>query len=119
MPNSRGGSRRCTSGMPTVHPRWQVLAAEAPEAVLRVAVDRPVGAADLRELRVPEKFDLLVVEAAILHDLRGAQCVAAVYDLHLGREARQEVRLLERRVASDHDDQLCAAQEKAIARRPR
>ena len=61
--------------------------------------------------------DLRVVERALLHDLRGAQLVAAVHDRHLVGELGEEGRLLHRRVAAaDHDDVL-VAEEEAVAGR--
>jgi hypothetical protein len=54
---------------------------------------------------------------ALLHDLAGAEAVAAVDQVHAAAHARQEGRLLHRRVAAaDHHDVLVAV-ERAVAGR--
>ena len=66
---------------------------------------------------VEDELDLLVLARAVDHDRRRAELVAAVDDHDLAREAREERRLLHRRVAAadDHDDLV--AEERAVARR--
>ena len=54
---------------------------------------------------------------AIDHDLRGAERVAAVEQVHLGREAGQVGRLLERGVAAADDGDLAVLEEEAVAGR--
>ena len=79
-----------------------------------------VLAEDVDDLAVPEEADLLVGERALLHDLRGAQRVAAVHDRHRPGEAGEEGGLLHRRVAAaDHDDVLVAEEEAVTGRTPR
>ena len=64
-----------------------------------------------------QELDLLVGAGALEHDLRGPELVAAVHDRDLGRELRQEERLLHRRVAAADDDDLALAVEGAVAGR--
>src|SRR5918995_1667569 len=64
-----------------------------------------------------EELDLLVGTGAVGHDLRGAELAAAVDDRHLRREARQEERLLHRRVPATDDHDLAVAVERAVAGR--
>ena len=67
--------------------------------------------------RVPLEGDLRVVQGALSHDARGAQGVAAVHDDDLGREVRQEGRLLHRGVAAADDGQATILEEEAVAGR--
>jgi hypothetical protein len=60
-------------------------------------------------------LDLGIVHGAVDHDLRGAELVAPVHDRDLARELREEGRLLHRRVAAAHDQQLPVAEEEAVA----
>ena len=76
-----------------------------------------VGAEHLVQLVVPERFDLWVLEQAVLKDLFGSQFVAAVDQGHLGGKVRQEQRLFHSRVAAaDHDDLLSAIEEPVACR---
>ena len=89
-------------------------------AVDRVAQQQArdrVTAEDIGDLAVPDELDLLVRERTVLHDLRRAQLVAAVHDVDLRGELRQERRLLHRRVAAPDDGDLLLAEEEAVARR--
>ena len=66
---------------------------------------------------VEHELDLLVRAGAVDHDRRGAELLAAVDEGHLAREARDEGRLLHRRVAAaDHHDVL-VAEERGVAGR--
>ena len=49
------------------------------------------------------------------HDLRRAELVAAVHEHDLGGEAREERRLLHRRVAAADDDHALVAEERGVA----
>ena len=74
-------------------------------------------AQDLLDGRVPLEGDLRVVQGTLGHDARGAQGVAAVHDDDLGREVRQEGRLLHRGVAAADDGQTTILEEEAVAGR--
>jgi len=65
---------------------------------------------------VPPEFDLGVLERLLLHDLRRPQGVAPVNHGHLRGEPRQEVRLLQRRVAASHHRDRFAPEEETVAR---
>ena len=65
--------------------------------------------------RVPEKLDLGVAEGPVLHDLRGAELVAAMDDGDLLGEAAEEVGLLQCRVTTANDRNVVVTEEKAIA----
>jgi hypothetical protein len=70
------------------------------------------GAHHLVDGVVPDDLDLGVLEQAVLHDLLGAQAVAAVDQRDLGGEIGQEQRLFDGGVAAaDHDDLLAAIEE--------
>src|SRR5207247_2164046 len=61
---------------------------------------------------VPDELDLRVLERALLHDLGGAQRIAAVDHVDLLAEPRDVERLLHRRVAApDHHDALILEEE--------
>src|SRR5206468_8883034 len=60
--------------------------------------------------------DLGVRDGPVLHDLAGAEVLPAMEHVDPGREARQEERLLERRVATADDRDLLVTEEEAIAR---
>ena len=77
---------------------------------LVVAVERVDGG-------VPGELDLRVGEGTLLHDLGGAQLVAAVDQRHLRAEAGQERRLLERGVTAADDRDVLVAEEEAVAGR--
>ena len=64
-----------------------------------------------------EELDVAELARALEHDLRGAELVATVHDRHLGRELRQEDRLLHRGVAAADDDRLAVLEERRVARR--
>src|SRR6266545_1519791 len=66
---------------------------------------------------VPHELDLRVPARLLLHDLRRAQLVAPVDEVHLGRVLREERRLLDGGVASAHHRDLDAAEEEAVAGR--
>ena len=77
--------------------RLGVFQAHARHAALR-------RAENLQHLGVPDEINLLVFEGLLLHDLRGAQGIAAVNDDDARGVARQKRRLLHRGVAAaDHD----------------
>src|SRR5690606_3393408 len=76
-----------------------------------------VLAADARDLAVPQELDLLVGERPLLHDLGGAQRVAAVDDGDGPGELREEDRLLHRGVAPADDGDVLLAEEEPVARR--
>ena len=62
-----------------------------------------------------QELDVLLAAGALLHDLRGAELVAAVHDLQVLGELGDEDRVLHRRVAAaDHRDVL-ALEEGAVA----
>jgi hypothetical protein len=73
-----------------------------------------VVAADAGDLAVPQELDLLVGERALLHDLGGAQLVAAVDHGDGAGELGQEVRLFHRGVAAADDGDVLLAEEEAV-----
>ena len=75
-----------------------------------------VGAVDGVDRGVPDDVELGVGEGALLHDLGGAQLVAAHDQGDLGAEARQERRLLDRGVATTDDRDVLVAEEEAVTR---
>src|SRR5437763_1099044 len=77
-------------------------------AVLRVAQD-------LAHHHVPHELDLRVPPGAVLHDLGGAQLVAAVEHAHARGVLGQEVRLLHGRVAAAHHHHVLLLEEEAVA----
>ena len=58
-----------------------------------------------------------LANAPVLHDLAGAQLVAAVDDRDLGGELGEEAGLLDRRVATADDRDVLIAEEEAVAGR--
>ena len=66
---------------------------------------------------VPHQLELRVGEGAVLHDLRGAQLVAAVDEVDLLGEAGEERGLLDRGVAAADDRDLLVAEEEPVAGR--
>ena len=64
---------------------------------------------------IPDELDLGIAEQAILHDLFGAQPVAAMDQGHLVGVMGEEDRLLDGRVAAAHDAHLLAAEEETVA----
>ena len=61
--------------------------------------------------------ELLVPVRPVDHDPRRAELVAAVHEVHVRRELRQEERLLERRVAAADDVHVLVAEERRVAGR--
>ena len=70
----------------------------------------------LFQRRVPEDFDLGVLEQAVLQDLLGAEAFAAVDDGHLGGEIGQEQRLFHGGIAAADNQHFAAPIEEAVAR---
>src|SRR5215831_16194165 len=58
-----------------------------------------------------------MLDDAALHDLAGAEGVTPVDEMHLGDVARQEERLLHRRVAAADDRNLLVLEEEAVTGR--
>src|ERR1019366_4661552 len=71
---------------------------------------------DLLDDRVEMDLDLRILKRALHHDLRSAELASPVDEVHLRAELREEAGFLHRRVATAHDDDLLATEEKAIAR---
>src|SRR5262249_7546456 len=71
---------------------------------------------DLLDGRVPDDLDLGLGEQALLQDLLGPQLGTAMDQGNLGREMRQEERLLDCGVAAADYDNFLATIEEAIAR---
>ena len=61
------------------------------------------------------KVMFVAVAGALLHDLRGAELVAAVHDRQVVRELGDEDRVLHRRVAAADDRDVLALEEGAVA----
>ena len=74
-----------------------------------------VLALDVGHLLVPEDGDLGVLQGPLLHDLAASELVATVDHHDLGRVARQEGGLFQRRVAAAHHGDLLASEEEAVA----
>ena len=68
------------------------------------------------DLGVPDDLQLGVGERPLLHDLGGAQLVAAVDQRDLGAEAGQEGGLLDRGVATTDDGDVLVAEEEPVTR---
>ena len=64
---------------------------------------------------VEDELDLLVVPGAVDHDRRGPELLAPVDEVDLAREAADERRLLERRVAAADDRDDLVAEERGVA----
>src|SRR3546814_5499568 len=79
--------------------------------------ERIGGAEDFVDDAVPDDGDLRIPEQAVLHDLLGAQGIAAVDQRNLRGEVGEEQRLLDRGVAAAHDRHLAVAEEEAVAGR--
>ena len=71
------------------------------------------------DLGIEHPGDLRVRARLVLHDLRRAQRLAAMHEGDLVGEARQEHRLLHRRIAAADDRDVVTAKEVAVARRAR
>ena len=65
--------------------------------------------------RVRDELDLRVGPRAVEHDRRGTELVAAVDDVHLLRELRQEDRLFHRRVSAADDHDVLLLEEGGVA----
>jgi hypothetical protein len=72
---------------------------------------------DLDDLAVPQKVDLLVLEGAVLHDLRCPELASSMDDGHFAPEAGEEERLLHRRVSASDDSDLLPPIERPVASR--
>src|SRR5439155_19245713 len=72
---------------------------------------------DLLDDSAQYEIELLVLLRPVDHDLRRAELVAAVHEVHARGELRQEQRLLERGVAATDDVDLLLAEERAVAGR--
>src|SRR5260370_31510738 len=64
---------------------------------------------------VPDESDLRIFVRALLHDLRGAQDVAPMYDRHLSRKPRQKRRLFHRGIAAADYQHVFILEEGAVA----
>src|SRR5262249_13059416 len=85
------------------------------EATLHVAdIPHFAVALDLTYLGVHDELDFRVGPRALLEDRLSAELTPAVDDVDLRGVARQEVALLQRRVASADNRQLLALEEGAI-----
>ena len=73
-------------------------------------------AVDRRHTGIPGEADLLVGEGTVLHDLRGAQFVAAVNDRHGLGELGQEQGLFESGIAPADDGDVVFAEEESVTR---
>src|SRR5207249_1431666 len=72
---------------------------------------------DLLDGFVEQELDLLVVPCPVDHDRRGPELLATVDEIDLARKARDERRLLHRRVpAADHSDDLVAEERRVAGR---
>ena len=65
--------------------------------------------------RIPDNLDLRVIEDSLLHNLGGAESVAAVHQVHLGCEGGQEESLLQGGVATADHGNFLVFEEEAIA----
>ena len=72
-------------------------------------------AEDLVDRLVEDELDLLVGPGAVDHDRRGPELLAPVDEVDLAREAADERRLLERRVAAADDRDDLVAEERGVA----
>src|SRR5207302_5064674 len=63
----------------------------------------------------PEERNLWVGEGPVLHNLRGAQLIAAMNDGHGAAHTRQEVGLFHGGVAAADDGHILIAKEEAVA----
>src|SRR5690606_33647377 len=64
--------------------------------------------------RVPNEFDLWIVEGAFLQDRVGAQAVATVHDVELVDEAGQKETFVEGAIAATNHHYLAVAEESAV-----
>src|SRR5262249_59358062 len=74
-------------------------------------------ALDLADLGVHDELDLRICPGTLLEDRLGPELVPAVDDVDPGGVPREEVALLERRVATTHDHQLLALEEGTVTDR--
>ena len=72
---------------------------------------------DLRDHLAPQKSDLLVLKGSFLQDEVGPQLVPPVDDGYFARDVRQEERIVNGRVATTHNEQWLAREERAVTRR--
>src|SRR3990172_7789946 len=72
---------------------------------------------DFDDLAIPHEADLLVLEGAVLHDLRCPELAPSMNHGHPAPEAGEEERLLHRRVAAADDPDLFSSVESAVAGR--
>ena len=84
---------------------------------LRLFTKPLLVALDFFDDRVPDDFDLRIREQPLLQNLRRAQLVAPMNQIHLVRVAREEIRLFRRRVAAADDGDRLVAEERAVADR--
>ncbi|TKS60846.1 MAG: hypothetical protein EWM73_03046 [Nitrospira sp.] len=73
------------------------------------------GVQDVLDRRVPDELDLGVLQRTLLHDLGGAERIAAMDHLHLAAEAREVERLLHGGVAAADDHDVLVLEEEAVA----
>ena len=71
---------------------------------------------DFLDNRVPENFDLLVLEDPPGHDGRGPELITPVNDRHLRGELREKEGLLHCRVAATDHHEFLVAEEEPVAR---
>ena len=86
-------------------------------AQLEVSDQPLLVALDLIDDGVPNDFDLGIREQSLLKNLRRAQLVATVNEIHLLRVAREEIRFFGRRVTAADDGDRMPAEKRAVADR--
>src|SRR3989442_1788679 len=91
----------------------RLLGVDVPEAHARDAVLTE----HLLDDGTRDPVDLVVCARAVEHDRRGAEVLASMDDRHPGGEPGQEGRLLHRRVAASHDDDVLVGEEGRVAGR--
>ena len=75
-----------------------------------------LAAGELGDSLVPVNFDLGVGRDAVCQHLRRPELVAAVNQVDLRAETREEKRLSQRRVAASDDGDLLVFEEETVAR---
>ncbi len=90
--------------------RHEIVQVEAGHPFLRIALDL------LRD-RVPDYFDLRILEHVLLQNLGGPELVAPVNQVHLARVPRQEIGLLDRGIAPSDDRHDLLLEECGVADR--
>src|SRR5207253_4894872 len=73
-----------------------------------------LGIKNIGNSRIPDKVDLVVAQHALLHDLRGAQLVAAMNHGYLSGIAREKEGFLRRGIASAHNRHRPVAKEISV-----